>query len=41
MEAGDTGAPGLTAPGPVGWEFSQQRGNVPTLSRTPCLPHII
>lgn len=34
MEAGDTGAPGLTAPGPVEWEFSQQKGSVTTPSRT-------
>lgn len=36
MEAGDTGAPGPTAPGPVEWVFSQRRGNVTTLSKN-CL----
>lgn len=34
MEAGGSGAPGLTAPGPAGLEFSLQRGNVTTLSKT-------
>lgn len=34
MEAGDPGAPGLTAPGPVELEFSQQRGNATTQSKT-------
>lgn len=33
-EAGGSGAPGLTAPGPAGLEFSLQRGNVTTLSKT-------
>lgn len=34
MEAGDSGVPGLTAPGPVEMEFSQQTGNVTTLSKS-------
>lgn len=34
MEPGDSGVPGLTAPGPVELEFSQQRGNVTTLSKS-------
>lgn len=34
MEDGDSGARGLTAPEPVGPEFSQQRGNVTTPSKT-------
>lgn len=33
MEAGDSGVPGLTAPGPVVLEFSHQRGNVTTPSK--------
>lgn len=33
MEAGDSGVHGLTARGPVGLEFSQQKGNVTTLSK--------
>lgn len=33
MEAGDSGVHGLSAPGPVGLEYSQQRGNVTTPSK--------
>lgn len=34
MEAGDSGRNGLTAPGPAGLEFSQQRGSVTTPSKS-------
>lgn len=34
MEAGDSGVHGLTAPGPVELEFSQQKGNATTLSKS-------
>lgn len=45
MEPGDSGAPGLSAPGPVGLVSSQQRGSVTTRSKTvkqsiSCFSHV-
>lgn len=39
MEAGDSGRPGPTAPGPVELEYSQPSGNVTTPSELQHLHH--